>query len=54
MIAATSLADLRGVVRRVCVLTFPLALAVGFPFSTRDLARFLTAGVITAFGSDRG
>lgn len=46
LIAATSLAGVRGTVTLAGVLTFPLFLPDNLPFPARDLAIFLAAGVI--------
>lgn len=46
LIAAFSVAGVRGAVTMAGVLTLPLALADGSPFPARDLAIFLAAGVI--------
>ena len=46
LIAATSLAGVRGAITLAGVLTLPLFLADGTPFPARDLAIFLAAGVI--------
>lgn len=46
LVAATSLAGVRGAVSLAGVLTLPLTLSDGTPFPARDLAIFLTAGVI--------
>jgi CPA1 family monovalent cation:H+ antiporter len=46
LIAATSLAGVRGAITLAGVLTLPLTLASGAPFPGRDLAIFLAAGVI--------
>ncbi|MEE4453125.1 Na+/H+ antiporter [Novosphingobium resinovorum] len=46
LIAATSVAGVRGAITLAGVLTLPLALDDGTPFPTRDLAIFLAAGVI--------
>lgn len=46
LIAATSLAGVRGAITLAGVLTLPLALGDGSPFPARDLAIFLAAGVI--------
>jgi len=46
LVAAMSLAGVRGAVTLAGVLTIPLALADGTPFPARDLAIFLAAGVI--------
>ena len=46
LVAATSLAGVRGAVTLAGVLTLPLALSDGTPFPARDLAIFLAAGVI--------
>ncbi|WP_438307848.1 Na+/H+ antiporter [Burkholderia pseudomallei] len=46
LIAATSLAGVRGTVTLAAVLTLPLTLADGRPFPGRELAIFLAAGVI--------
>lgn len=46
LIAAMSLAGVRGAVTLAGVLTLPLAMTDGSPFPARDLAIFLAAGVI--------
>lgn len=46
LIAATSLAGVRGAITLAGVLTLPLALSDGSPFPARDLVIFLAAGVI--------
>lgn len=46
LIAATSLAGVRGAITLAGILTLPLLLEDGSPFPTRDLAIFLAAGVI--------
>lgn len=46
LIAATSLAGVRGAITLAGVLTLPLTLSDGTPFPDRDLAIFLAAGVI--------
>lgn len=46
LIAATSLAGVRGTITLAGVLTLPLAMSDGSAFPTRDLAIFLAAGVI--------
>jgi len=46
LIAATSLAGVRGAITLAGILTLPLLLQDGSPFPTRDLAIFLAAGVI--------
>jgi NhaP-type Na+/H+ or K+/H+ antiporter len=46
LIAATSLAGVRGAITLAGILTLPLALLDGTPFPGRDLAIFLAAGVI--------
>jgi CPA1 family monovalent cation:H+ antiporter len=46
LVAAMSLAGVRGAVTLAGVLTLPLALADGSPFPARELAIFLAAGVI--------
>jgi CPA1 family monovalent cation:H+ antiporter len=46
LVAAMSLAGVRGAITLAGVLTIPLALADGTPFPARDLAIFLAAGVI--------
>ena len=46
LIAATSLAGVRGAITLAGVLTLPLTLLDGSPFPARDLAIFLAAGVI--------
>jgi CPA1 family monovalent cation:H+ antiporter len=46
LVAATSLAGVRGAVTLAGVLTLPVALNDGSPFPARDLAIFLAAGVI--------
>jgi CPA1 family monovalent cation:H+ antiporter len=46
LIAATSLAGVRGAITLAGVLTLPLTLLDGAPFPGRDLAIFLAAGVI--------
>jgi len=46
LIAATSLAGVRGAITLAGVLTLPLAMQDGSPFPARDLAIFLAAGVI--------
>jgi len=46
LIAATSLAGVRGAITLAGVLTLPLTLSDGAPFPGRDLAIFLAAGVI--------
>jgi CPA1 family monovalent cation:H+ antiporter len=46
LIAATSVAGVRGAITLAGVLTLPLTLNDGTPFPTRDLAIFLAAGVI--------
>ncbi|MGO4741068.1 Na+/H+ antiporter [Bosea sp. 2KB_26] len=46
LIAATSLAGVRGAITLAGVLTLPFALRDGSPFPARDLAIFLAAGVI--------
>lgn len=46
LIAATSLAGVRGAITLAGVLTLPLAMRDGSPFPARDLAIFLAAGVI--------
>ncbi|HUD30123.1 MAG TPA: Na+/H+ antiporter [Novosphingobium sp.] len=46
LIAATSLAGVRGAITLAGVLTLPLVLNDGTPFPARDLAIFLAAGVI--------
>ncbi len=46
LIAATSLAGVRGAITLAGVLTLPLILGDGTPFPARDLAIFLAAGVI--------
>lgn len=46
LIAATSVAGVRGAITLAGVLTLPLTLDDGTPFPTRDLAIFLAAGVI--------
>ncbi|WP_404477869.1 Na+/H+ antiporter [Novosphingobium sp. BL-52-GroH] len=46
LIAATSVAGVRGAITLAGVLTLPLALHDGTPFPARDLAIFLAAGVI--------
>jgi CPA1 family monovalent cation:H+ antiporter len=48
LIAATSVAGVRGAITLAGVLTLPLALNDGTPFPARDLAIFLAAGVIVA------
>lgn len=48
IIAAMSLAGVRGAVTLAGILTLPLALTDGSPFPARDLAIFLAAGVILA------
>lgn len=46
LVAATSVAGVRGAITLAGVLTLPLALNDGTPFPARDLAIFLAAGVI--------
>jgi len=46
LVAATSLAGVRGAITLAGVLTLPLLLPDGSPFPARDLAIFLAAGVI--------
>ncbi len=46
LVAATSLAGVRGAITLAGVLTLPLFLPDGSPFPARDLAIFLAAGVI--------
>jgi CPA1 family monovalent cation:H+ antiporter len=46
LIAATSLAGVRGAITLAGVMTLPFALQDGTPFPARDLAIFLAAGVI--------
>ncbi|RVT69809.1 Na+/H+ antiporter [Agrobacterium sp. CNPSo 2736] len=46
LIAATSLAGVRGTITLAGILTLPLTLNDGSPFPARDLAIFLAAGVI--------
>ncbi|MGA0565159.1 Na+/H+ antiporter [Ancylobacter sp. VNQ12] len=46
LVAATSLAGVRGAITLAGILTLPLVLADGSPFPARDLAIFLAAGVI--------
>lgn len=46
LVAAMSLAGVRGAITLAGVLTIPLTLADGTPFPARDLAIFLAAGVI--------
>lgn len=46
LIAATSLAGVRGAITLAGVLTLPLTLTDGAPFPGRDLAIFLAAGII--------
>ncbi|HEY6643744.1 Na+/H+ antiporter [Povalibacter sp.] len=46
LVAATSLAGVRGAITLAGVLTLPLTLSDGSPFPARDLAIFLAAGVI--------
>ncbi|MCP3733809.1 Na+/H+ antiporter [Sphingomonas sp. RP10(2022)] len=46
LVAAMSIAGVRGAITLAGVLTIPLALADGSPFPARDLAIFLAAGVI--------
>jgi CPA1 family monovalent cation:H+ antiporter len=46
LVAATSVAGVRGAITLAGVLTLPLVLADGTPFPARDLAIFLAAGVI--------
>ncbi|MFC3215290.1 Na+/H+ antiporter [Novosphingobium panipatense] len=46
LIAATSVAGVRGAITLAGVLTLPLTLSDGTPFPARDLAIFLAAGVI--------
>ncbi|MEJ0024386.1 MAG: Na+/H+ antiporter [Rhizomicrobium sp.] len=46
LIAATSLAGVRGAITLAGVLTLPLTLTDGSPFPARDVAIFLAAGVI--------
>lgn len=46
LVAAMSLAGVRGAITLAGVLTLPLTLADGSPFPARDLAIFLAAGVI--------
>lgn len=46
LIAATSVAGVRGAITLAGVLTLPFALADGTPFPARNLAIFLAAGVI--------
>lgn len=46
LIAATSLAGVRGTITLAGILTLPLVLNDGSPFPARDLAIFLAAGVI--------
>lgn len=46
LIAATSLAGVRGTITLAGVLTLPLTMTDGSPFPARDLAIFLAAGVI--------
>jgi len=46
LVAATSLAGVRGAITLAGVLTLPLELSDGVPFPGRDLAIFLAAGVI--------
>jgi len=46
LVAATSLAGVRGAITLAGVLTLPLAMNDGTPFPARDLAIFLAAGVI--------
>ena len=46
LIAAMSVAGVRGAITMAGVLTLPLAMADGTPFPARDLAIFLAAGVI--------
>jgi CPA1 family monovalent cation:H+ antiporter len=46
LIAATSLAGVRGAITLAGVLTLPLTMNDGYPFPARDLAIFLAAGVI--------
>ncbi|GAA0662929.1 CPA1 family monovalent cation:H+ antiporter [Sphingomonas insulae] len=48
LVAAMSLAGVRGAITLAGVLTLPLALDDGTPFPARDLAIFLAAGVIIA------
>ncbi|RVT90492.1 Na+/H+ antiporter [Sphingomonas crocodyli] len=48
LVAAMSLAGVRGAITLAGVLTLPLALSDGTPFPARDLAIFLAAGVIIA------
>ncbi|HEX7061833.1 MAG TPA: Na+/H+ antiporter [Woeseiaceae bacterium] len=48
LVAAMSLAGVRGAITLAGVLTLPLALPDGSPFPARDLAVFLAAGVIIA------
>ncbi|RWX77238.1 Na+/H+ antiporter [Neorhizobium lilium] len=46
LLAATSLAGVRGAITLAGILTLPLAMNDGTPFPARDLAIFLAAGVI--------
>ncbi|MEJ0035567.1 MAG: Na+/H+ antiporter [Gammaproteobacteria bacterium] len=46
LVAATSLAGVRGAITLAGVITLPLTLSDGTPFPARDLAIFLAAGVI--------
>jgi len=46
LVAATSLAGVRGAITLAGILTLPLVLQDGSPFPARDLAIFLAAGVI--------
>ncbi len=46
LIAATSLAGVRGAITLAGILTLPLSMPDGTPFPARDLAIFLAAGVI--------
>jgi len=46
LIAATSIAGVRGAITLAGVLTLPVAMGDGSPFPARDLAIFLAAGVI--------
>ncbi len=48
LVAATSLAGVRGAITLAGVLTLPLVMSDGSPFPARDLAIFLAAGVIIA------
>lgn len=49
LVAATSLAGVRGAITLAGVLTLPLTLSDGAPFPARELAIFLAAGVIVVW-----